>query len=426
VLVASVAGFSAVNEVLGDELGDEALTLVGRRLVGAARGNDAVARLGGDTFAVMMPGLREDGADHVGDRVTVLLREPLAVGGQVVPLHCRVGLALSGPGAARGGRTLLRVAEAASRSAEPGGACSRVDHTRTGTSAGQLRDEADLRRGMDAGELFLLFQPLVSTETGTISATEALVRWQHPTRGLVPPGAFIGLAERTGLIVPLGLHVLSLACAQLRQWAPAAPALSMALNVSARQLVEPDFVAQVRRILWSSGVDPSMVVLELTESLLVDDSDAAAKVLWQLRGLGVRLALDDFGTGYSSLARLGDLPLDEMKIDKTFVDRIGVQPGDSTSLITAASAMGHGLGLEVVAEGVETAAQAAFLRSVGVDLLQGYLLGRPLPADQVTSMLGTVLLPTPGSVPVPRVSSPAPAAFVPSLMPALPPAQGRR
>jgi diguanylate cyclase (GGDEF)-like protein len=429
VLVIGLAGFTAVNDVLGDELGDEALALVGRRLAGAARGGDSVARLGGDLFAVLLPGLRSDGAEQVGDRFTSVLREPLALAGQVVPLHARVGLALAPAGAGTGGRALLRAAEGAARSGSPGGPCVQHDEARPDETAAQLRDEADLVRGLEAGEFFLLYQPLVSTRTGRIASTEALVRWRHPERGLVPPNDFIGLAERTGHIVPLGLRVLEMACAQLRLWAPTAPELSVAVNVSARQLVEPDFVAEVRRILWSSGVDPSRIVLELTESMLMEDGDAAVAVLWQLRGLGVRLGLDDFGTGYSSLGRLGDLPLDELKIDKSFVDRLGVQPGDSTSLVTAAVAMGHGLGLEVVAEGVETAAQAAFLRGVETDLLQGYLLGRPLPAEELGALLGKTLLPSvstepgraDGAIPAPRAESPEALPFVPAVLPSLAP-----
>jgi EAL domain-containing protein (putative c-di-GMP-specific phosphodiesterase class I) len=247
-----------------------------------------------------------------------------------------------------------------------------------------------------------------------MTGVEALVRWRHPVHGLVPPDAFIGLAERTGLIVPLGLRVLELACAQLRVWGTQAPELTVAVNVSARQLVESGFVEEVRRVLWAARVDPTRLVLELTESLLVEDSDAAVAVLWQLRALGVRLALDDFGTGYSSLARLGDLPLDEMKIDKSFVDRLGALPRDSATLVTAAVAMGHGLGLEVVAEGVETAAQASFLRDVGCDLLQGYLLGKPQSAEDVTGQLGRLLLPQRGAIPTPR---PDDRVFVPGVQP---------
>jgi EAL domain-containing protein (putative c-di-GMP-specific phosphodiesterase class I) len=283
-----------------------------------------------------------------------------------------------------------------------------------------LELEADLARGLETGEFFLLYQPLVCSRTGRMLSVEALVRWQHPTRGLVPPDAFIGLAERTGLIVPLGLQVLRMALAQLRAWSTIAPGLSIAVNVSARQLIEPDFVEQVRQILWSSAVDPRNVILELTESMIMEDADAAVAALWQLRGLGVGLALDDFGTGYSSLARLGDQPLDELKIDKSFVDRLGAAAGDSTALVTAAVAMGHGLGLKVVAEGVETTEQAAMLSSVGCDLLQGYLLGRPQQPEVLVPQFGQQLLPAASALPQPRVSEPHPAAMVvPRLMPDL-------
>jgi EAL domain-containing protein (putative c-di-GMP-specific phosphodiesterase class I) len=271
----------------------------------------------------------------------------------------------------------MRHATVTARSTGPGGAAQVYDPAAKAAAADQLELETDMARAVEHGEFFLLYQPLICSRTGRLQSVEALVRWQHPTRGLIPPDAFIGLAERTGLIVPLGLHVLRMAIAQLRAWSTVAPELSIAVNVSARQLVEPDFVEQVRNIVWSSGVDPHKVILELTESMIMEDAEAAVAALWQLRTLGVALALDDFGTGYSSLARLGDLPLDELKIDKSFVDRLGASAGDSTALVTAAVAMGHGLGLKVVAEGVETMEQATVLGSVGCDLLQGYLLGRP-------------------------------------------------
>ncbi len=282
--------------------------------------------------------------------------------------------------------------------------------------------EADLHRALENDELFLLYQPLVSTATGRIESVEALVRWQHPERGLVPPDAFIAAAERSGQILDIGMRVLEMAVRQLRLWAAAGSALSVAVNVSARQLLEPGFVDAVRTVVWSSGINPQQVMLELTESLLVEDGDAAIAALWQLRGLGVRLAIDDFGTGYSSLARLGELPIDEMKIDKSFVDRLGAPANDSTALVTAAVAMGHGLGLTVVAEGVETPAQAAQLGALSCDLLQGYLLGRPQAAADLGPQFGRRLLADPTLIPAPRLESPA--AVTPVVLPSV--ARARR
>ena len=417
VLVVSVAGFTAVNEQLGDRFGDAALTELAQRLVSTTRGGDVVARLGGDSFGVLLIGMAERDAPAAALRLVQPLDAPYTAGEDTAVLRVRTGVAVVEPATAAAGRSLLRAAEAASRRATPGQPPVHVGGTPPPPAADTGLTEADLARGLQADELFLLYQPLVSGVTGRISLVEALVRWRHPEHGLVPPDAFIGLAERTGLIVPLGLRVLELACAQLQAFAATAPYLTVAVNVSARQLVEPGFVEDVQRVLWSSRVDPSRLVLELTESLLVDDSEAAVAVLWQLRSLGVRLALDDFGTGYSSLARLGDLPLDEMKIDKSFVDRLGALPQDSATLVTAAVAMGHGLGLEVVAEGVETAAQAAFLREIGCDLLQGYLMGKPQPASDVMGQLGHALLPPPGAIPGPRPDEDR--MVVPRVMPSV-------
>ena len=424
VLVVSLAGFTSVNEGFGDRFGDAALAELARRLGSTARGGDVIARLGSDTFGVLLCGLQEQDAPAVGARVLQALDEPFTLGEDTAVLRARSGATVLAPGAGPvSARDLVRAAEAAARAATIGQPPTIVAGAAPVVPAESGLSEVDLARGITDGELFLLYQPLISGRSGQIAAVEALVRWQHPEHGLVPPDAFIGLAERTGLILPLGLHVLELACAQLASWARTAPDLVVAVNVSARQLIEPGFVEDVRRVLWGSRVDPARLVLELTESLLVDDSDAAVTVLWQLRGLGVRLALDDFGTGYSSLARLGDLPLDEMKIDKSFVDRLGALPRDSATLVTAAVAMGHGLGLEVVAEGVETAEQAAFLRDIGCDLLQGYLLGRPQRAEDVTPQLGTQLLaPRGAAAPVSSIPGPRPEPdriVVPSVMPSL-------
>jgi diguanylate cyclase (GGDEF)-like protein len=420
VLVVSVAGFTHVNDELGDPFGDAALAELARRLVATARGGDIVARLGGDSFGVLLAGMAERDAPAVAQRLVEPLAEPCVLDDKRAPLRTRSGVAVVAAGSGVHARALVRAAEAAARRATAGQPAVVVGGTAPAPVAETGHTEADLARALEADELFLLYQPLVSGATGRITAVEALVRWRHPQHGLVPPDAFIGLAERTGLIVPLGLRVLELACRQMHVWRQQAPQLTVAVNVSARQLVEPGFVEDVRRVLWSTRIDPSRLVLELTESLLVEDGDAAVDVLWQLRGLGVRLALDDFGTGYSSLARLGDLPLDEMKIDKSFVDRLGALPRDSATLVTAAVAMGHGLGLEVVAEGVETAAQAAFLREIGCDLLQGYLLGKPQPADDVTAQLGHRLLPPPGAIPGPRADDDA-RVVVPRVMPSAEP-----
>jgi len=430
VIVMALAGFAEVNETLGPVIGDQVLVEVGSRLKAAARESDLVARLGGDEFAVLLPALTPEHALVVGGRLQKVLDEPVTVEGHTVPLRLRAAIACSADSKLAASDLVAR-AELTARAALPGGAVQLWEGEQEQQGASRIEREADMHRALLADEFFLLYQPLISTTTGTITNVEALVRWQHPQRGMVPPDDFIPLAERSGLIVPLGLAVLEKACTQLREWAGSGAAITVAVNVSARQLLEPDFVVKVRQVLWSSGVNPQQIVLELTESMLVDDNTSAIAVLWQLRALGVRLAIDDFGTGYSSLARLGEMPVDELKIDKSFVDRLGAAQHDSTALVTAAVAMGHGLLLEVVAEGVEDATQAAFLVSIGCDLLQGYLLGRPQPAADISRQLGQQLLTPLPSLPGPRGGAqvtvgtedqaPAPIRpaelFVPKVMP---------
>ena len=421
VLVLSLVRFAEINETYGADVGDELLAAVAERLRRSARDTDVVGRVGGDEFAILLTGLTWESAAQVAERLPHLLNDPFTVGPNVIQLTARAGLAIQEePNPGLLSVELMRHATATARGTGPGGAAQVYDPNAQAAAAEQTELEADMARGLQNGDFFLLYQPLVCTRTGRMLSVEALVRWQHPTRGLIPPDAFIGLAERTGLIVPLGLQVLQMALAQVRAWTTLAPGMTVAVNVSARQLVEPDFVEQVRQILWSSGVDPHNVILELTESMIMEDADAAIAVLWRLRALGVRLALDDFGTGYSSLARLGDLPLDELKIDKSFVDRLGAASGDSTALVTAAVAMGHGLGLSVVAEGVETFDQASVLTSVDCDLLQGYLLGRPQRAQDLVPQFGEPLLPSASALPQPRLAGPTVTEIaVPRLMPDL-------
>ena len=416
VAVIGLAGFAELNDTMGPDAGDEVLVEIARRLRGGAPEGAVVARLGGDEFAVLLPGYTTESARPFGVRLRELLQAPVLVGDAPLPVRSRIGIACTVAGGLSAAEVLRR-GEMTARSSSAGGPAGLWEADASLVAANRVEREADLQRGLLADEFFVLYQPLISTHTGAISSVEALVRWRHPERGVVGPDEFIDLAERCGLIVPLGIKVLERACSQLREWVGSGKGLGLtvAVNVSARQLLEADFVLRVREVLWASGVNPGQIVLELTESMLVDDSEAAITVLWQLRALGVRLAIDDFGTGYSSLARLGEMPVDELKIDKSFVDRLGAQPHDSTALITAAVAMGHGLKLEVVAEGVETAEQAYFLAAVGCDLLQGYLLGRPQEAQDVTAQLGQRLFTA--RPPEPRATPQA--ASVPGVVPSL-------
>ena len=248
--------------------------------------------------------------------------------------------------------------------------------------------ENDLRLALERGELRVHYQPIVNLDTEAVVGFEALVRWQHPTRGLVPPMAFIPLAEETGLIVPLGRWVLETACRQAARWrrsrpaAPGNPALFVSVNLSARQFMAADLVDDVAAILAETGLEPGALELEITESVVMDQSETGIRVLRELRDHGVRLVLDDFGTGYSSLAYLKHLPLDTIKIDRSFV--AGIEEIADRSIVDAVIALAHGLGIGVVAEGIETARQAERLRELGCTLGQGYLFSRPMPAAATT------------------------------------------
>ncbi|HET6818743.1 MAG TPA: bifunctional diguanylate cyclase/phosphodiesterase [Mycobacteriales bacterium] len=389
ILVVSLTKFADVNATYGPTVGDQVLVAVSKRLRNALREHDLVARISGDEFAVLLHGLRGADAPAAGERIVATLRAPFGFDGVSLEVSGRAGLAIYDGVEEVLPTEMLRRAGVAATAGEPGAAPHVFAPELVAAAVERTRLVADLRRAISAGdELVCFYQPLVSTVDGRVASVEALARWIHPERGLISPAEFIPVAEASGLIVPLGLAMLSQACRQLRAWHAAGHGeLTVAVNLSARQLVEPGVVESVADVVNRSGVNPSRIVLEITESLLVEDSSAAIETLWRLRGLGLRLAVDDFGTGYSSLSRLSEMPIDEMKIDKSFVDRIGAAVSDSVPIIRAAIAMGHALGLTVVAEGVESAEQLRELVAMDCDLLQGYLLARPHSAAETSSLL---------------------------------------
>ena len=404
VLFLDLDRFKLVNDSLGHPAGDRLLIEVAARLGGCARPGDTVARLGGDEFVVLLDGLAETAeAGKVADQVAEALEAPFALGEHDVAVTASIGVALAGPGQA-GPSELLRDADVALyRAKERGKARYAVFDPGMGAGVRQRAAlEADLRWALERGELRLAYQPLVELATGRVAAAEALARWAHPERGPVPPAEFIPLAEDTGLIVPLGRWVLDEACRQARAWAEehADPPV-VAVNLSARQFQHPDLVEDVAEALLRSGLSPRLLELELTESAVMADPEAAVATLRQLKGLGTGLAIDDFGTGYSSLGYLRRFPLDLLKIDKAFVAGLG-RIAEDAAIVEAVVGLAHTLGLRVVAEGVETADQAARLRGLGCELAQGYLFGKPVTPEELGALLAKV---TYAVAPRPRASA---------------------
>ena len=359
--------FQVVNETLGHVAGDRLLDLVGRRLVAAVREGDVVARFGGDVFGILLyPVDGPPGGLTVTSAIEAAFSEPFQLGDAETKVSASVGLALGG--AATTVHDLLREAEIALHQAKLDATRHTVlfDPTMRAQTLERVDLELDLRRAIDRDELRLHYQPLIDLRTDRVVGTEALVRWQHPTRGLVPPLAFVPLAEETGLIVPIGRWVLQTACAQARAWQRVqvdGPPTVMSVNLSARQFSQAGLVDEVAALLATTGLPPQALELEITESVVMDETEAGIARLHALRDLGVRLVLDDFGTGYSSLSYLRRLPLDAIKIDRSFVMGLGTGgPDDRSSdlpIVQAVIALAHALGIEVVAEGIETPEQAA-------------------------------------------------------------------
>jgi diguanylate cyclase (GGDEF)-like protein/PAS domain S-box-containing protein len=391
VLFLDLDNFKKVNDSLGHAAGDDLLRGVAHRLVSSVRGSDTVARLGGDEFAILLEDLvQQDHAFTTTERILETLREPILVQGKEVFVGASIGVTLLSRNV-DSADTLLRNADIAMYAAKRQGRGRYVvfsDGMDTATRH-RLELEADLYRAIGRDELVAMYQPTVEVGTGRIIGAEALVRWQHPTRGLIHPAEFIGIAEETGLIVAIGKWVLQKACRDGRRWQKSNPShagLSVAVNISARQLQDAQLVEDVAAILEECLLDPASLILEITESVAMRNTEATIARLGALKALGVRLAIDDFGTGYSSLSYLQRFPIDILKIDRAFVKGIA-ENDDDEALAHTIVQLARTLRLKTVAEGIETNEQLERLRALGCDYGQGYYFARPMPGEQLAAML---------------------------------------
>jgi diguanylate cyclase (GGDEF)-like protein/PAS domain S-box-containing protein len=395
VLYLDLDDFKSINDVYGHEAGDGLLREAAERITEVLRPGDTASRLGGDEFAVLLEDLPErDLAYEIGARLLEALQAPYeghGESGEGLTVTASLGIALSTHG--DDAASLLRNADLAMYRAKGEGK-GRFEIYEAGMHAlvvDRVALKADIRRAIDADEFEPHYQPIVDLASGRVTGVEALVRWRHPDRGLVSPGAFIPMAEETGLIIRIGSHVLHQACADAIRWRQEfgddAPA-HMSVNLSPRQIQDPGVVDDVADALIRSGLPPSALILEITESYLLADTDSAARTLDRLKALGVRIALDDFGTGYSSLTHLDRFPVDVLKIDKSFVDQLATEEGKRTSLVGAIVSLGMMLGIQITAEGIEGPEQLASLRAMGCELGQGFHFARPMDADALRGCIG--------------------------------------
>ncbi|MCP5155386.1 MAG: EAL domain-containing protein [Ectothiorhodospiraceae bacterium] len=421
VLYLDLDGFKLINDTLGHDTGDLLLKAVAGRLSGCLRDGDVVARLGGDEFSITLEGVEQRSqASAAANRVLDALAQPVSVNGRELFVGASIGIALF-PDDGDDAVTLLKNADTAMYRAKDGGRNTAEFYTSAMGSQVQARVslESSIRRALESDEFRVFYQPVVDLPSGRLLGFEALVRWQHPELGLVSPGEFVPVAEESGLINPLGLLVLERACRDCRAWqARSQRPVRVAVNLSGRQFAERDLVEVVARTLSRTGLAPTLLELEITENVVMQNTDDSVAMLRELKALGIHLAVDDFGTGYSSLAYLKRLPIDSLKIDRSFVHQIP-DDADDSAIVQAVVAMAHSLRLRVVAEGVETVEQAAFLRGIGCDVAQGFLFGRPQPvefAERLVEGDGRLLAPGGiGAVKAPRPASPVAVAAVVEL-----------
>jgi diguanylate cyclase (GGDEF)-like protein/PAS domain S-box-containing protein len=392
VLVLDIDRFKVINDSLGHVRGDELLVEVARRLQSSLRPGDTVARLSGDEFTILLEDVATAAdARKVADRLREELKVPFWLGTHEVFSGASIGIA-HGSASYAHPEDILRDADTAlyRAKAQGRGRCVEFDASMHDRAVELLELETALRRALERREFELHYQPVVSLESGQITGAEALIRWKHPERGLVPPMEFIPLAEETGLIVEIGAWVLREACRQMKEWQDrlGQPGLEVGVNLSSRQFQAPGLVAEVAEVLRATGLSPRSLRLEVTESLLMDKHPNVAQTMTELRAMGVRIDLDDFGTGYSSLSYLHQFPIDTLKIDRSFIQRIGATD-DAVEIVNTILALASSLDMEVVAEGVETQQQLDLLRQMHCSYAQGYHLSRPVAAPAFETLVGT-------------------------------------
>lgn len=387
VLFVDLDGFKPVNDVLGHHVGDEVLKCVARRLRNGLREGDMVARIGGDEFVMLSEGaIDAEGAGRLAQRLVDAASQPMLIGTHEIQVSASVGVALF-PDDGDENRVLV-CADTAMYAAKHAGRntwrlyCEDMD----GGGADILGMQRAIRRALDNDEFVLHYQPKVSAVDGELRGVEALIRWQDPERGMVPPVEFIPVAERFGLINAIGFWTLREACGQIRSWMHAGRRIPVAVNLSPQQFRQPDLVERVRACIDEFDIDPGLLALEITESVVMESSTSVRRVLEELKAMGVTLSIDDFGTGYSCLAYLCRLPARQLKIDRTFVIDMD-HVTEARHVVEAVIRLAHSLRMEVVAEGVERSEQVVALRALGCDLIQGYYFSRPVPAGEIEALL---------------------------------------
>jgi diguanylate cyclase (GGDEF)-like protein len=389
VMIMDLDHFKEINDTLGHYHGDRLLQLVGARISSVLRAEDTVARLGGDEFAVLLPSVGDHQyAVDVAAKVLDALEQSFEIDGLSLEVGASVGIACF-PAHGEDGETLLQRADIAMyvAKADHSGALLYQDE-QDQHSVQRLALAGELRRAIENDELILHYQPKVDVATGRVVGAEALCRWQHPSLGLIMPDDFVPMAEHTGLITPLTNKVLSIALRQIAAWREAGNRMSVAVNLSARSFLDSQLLDDLPDMLKAYGVDPGLLELEITESMIVGDPKRARAVLERLNDLGVTLAIDDFGTGYSSLSYLRELPVHEIKIDRSFVMEMGIDHSGET-IVRSIIDLAHNLGLRAVAEGVEDQALLTRLTGLGCDVAQGYYIARPLPAARFEQWLAS-------------------------------------